>query len=267
MDIDKIKTIDCLEDDPEREKQLRNIRGAIEQRTMEALRLFQERFGVAGNRRDFINCLKEIWPENDDHRAKPTFFIDFEQDGELQKLNIVFDRSSEYDSNSRTIRINIDPLFPDRTSDDESKAARFEGGLKILQSVYHEVEHIYYQGSPLEPKDIEETLEYLGHPGEIRAFARQFASLYQQHYPGELFSLEKMQALAQAFGDNRAINYFISFADPSKQEKYAQYADIGRIHQTVASLTERFSNRFNLEAIVIPGRNSVVQVIGSDSLQ
>src|SRR5690606_24908173 len=123
--------------------------------------------------------------------------------------------------------------------------------LRVLQSIYHEVEHLYYPGET----KTEDGLKYLGNPGEIRAFARQFTFLYHHHYPNSIFDLKKMQALAESYRDKRAIFYFIQFANHEKQKEYRERADVAQIHKEVTSLTERFCNDLHLQRMIRQNRD------------
>ena len=94
MDLEKIKTIDYFEDDPEKERRLAYLRDTIEQKIQAAFDLSCERFGNDITREEFFECLKVVWPENNGRKTKPHFFIDFEHAGETKRLTVIFGDSS-----------------------------------------------------------------------------------------------------------------------------------------------------------------------------
>lgn len=183
---------------------------------------------------DFVEHLQRIW-ENDNvpYRRKPKFKLQGLH-GETYTVRFSND-VTEYDSHGKEFTFGINSIRQATTTQ-----ARRLALSNLLDSVYHEIQHIYTPGSDLEPTTIAETIEYLGNAGEIQAHARQFARRYKDEYPGQPFTVEKMQELADTLkeqGSNKAYNYFVSFADPEKQIKYAQYGDIKKIHEAVVAAT------------------------------
>ncbi len=238
------ETIDFLEENSEKEVALSHLRRVIIEKTQAVFKRIQGEFGNLATRRDFFSLLSEIWPENNGRRVKPEYYINFEYAGKLKKIAVIFGDSSsadkpifESDGISKRVFIRLDSI----NSHWEKRPVTPEGVNVFLENVYHEVEHVFYPGhDSLDDSDLAELIGYYTNPGEIRAYARQFAHTYSLHYPGEIFDLKKMQALALESGDGRAINYFNSFADPEKQAKYAEFGDIKKTHETIVSLTERF---------------------------
>ena len=158
-------------------------------------------------------------------------------------LGIRFDQHSGYVAENRRLDINIAPLLEARDTHALRQATQF-----ILQDVYHETEHIFVPGFPMQYgidlEGPEQTVEYLCHPGEIHAFARQYAFRYSQAYPGEPFELQKMRELTEVLQNERkrradAYNYFVAFALPATQEKYRDVVDLAEVHRSIVAETER----------------------------
>lgn len=98
---------------------------------------------------------------------------------------------------------------------------------KIKLSVFHEMEHMKHLGDELleeEDDDLKRlaSVQYLSHPGEMRAHARQFAILYSDTFPGQPFDLKKLRSLAEE--DPKIRSYFIRLADPEVVSKYMELA-------------------------------------------
>jgi hypothetical protein len=185
---------------------------------------------------DIVQCLQRVWPENDGvpWQRKPRFRIPNLD----EELTIRFDLHSDYDITNKIMTLNISNLRDAKTPEELGAAL-----TNVLEDVYHESEHIYNPGSDIEPVDVQETIEYLGNPGEIEAHARQFAYRYRKEFPGEPFDLAKMKDLAQRIkgtgrGDKH-YNYFVSFADPIKQEKFKEFGDVKTIHEKIVEATLR----------------------------
>lgn len=165
---------------------------------------------------------------------------EFDLPGLPVPLRIRFDRSSYVDE-SGMMCLDVSP-FLETQNVNELKKAR----MLFLRDVYHEAEHIFVKGDSREYgigfEDSAEWIRYANHPGEINAFGRQFAYRYLQEYSGESFILGKMCVLAEKLeaesNDCAASNYFIVFANPEKQEKYKNIADLARIHGLIVEATK-----------------------------
>ncbi len=187
---------------------------------------------VQGEKKDFVEELLAIWTDNDGSRkdAKPRFYV---RAGDVE-IKVVFDGGNEYDSASRTVMLDISHLRTAKTIEELDEAF-----VSILESLYHEVEHVYNPGVELDDEDVGGVIAYLCNDGEISAHARQFAFRYLQEYPGVQFEPERMTALAEHLGSAKMHNYFIAFADPQKQIMYRQFADLEMIHQKMMTETMR----------------------------
>ncbi len=157
-------------------------------------------------------------------------------------LRIRFDQHSCYSREFQQMDVNIGPLLNARTVTELENAMYL-----VLEDIYHETEHIFTPGASqdygIEVENAEEWIKYASHPGEINAFARQFAFRYYQEYTDEPFLLEKMQTLAsrlKAENPNHIqfFTYFIAFANPSLQEKYRPIANLADIHTSITKETD-----------------------------
>jgi len=201
--------------------------------------LSRYRVGLAsGAKKDIVQCLLEIWPENDGipWQRRPRFNVPGTD------ILIRFEsQTSEYDSVNKTMSLPVGKLRSAKTSEELDLAF-----THLMQSMYHETEHIFNPGQELAgTDDIQEMISYLCNEGEIRAHAKEYAYRYVKEYPGEPFDLLKMQELAlklQAEGKPNARNYFIVFADPEKQEKYGLYGDVKKAHDNMMTMVGKIIN-------------------------
>lgn len=155
-------------------------------------------------------------------------------------LRVRFDRSSGYQPDIQKMSISINPLDNARTVSDLRDAT-----LSILESVYHEAEHIFLPGEPeeyggIDTSDMTRFITYASKPSEINAFARQFAFRYSREYPNEPFEIKKMQVIAEHLKRTRAhaYFYFIHFAKPETQERYNLIADLAQLHDSIIVQTK-----------------------------
>lgn len=95
--------------------------------------------------------------------------------------------------------------------------------LESLKStMHHEAEHIYNIGSNYDINDHEGDkqhiagMEYMNHPGELKAHARQMAYLYSKHFPNQPFDLKKAQSI---ISQPTLKNYFGSLSNPAIWQK------------------------------------------------
>jgi hypothetical protein len=207
-----------------------------------------------------LDCVRDVWQENtgEPWHRKPQYIISgLNQSGTSVKVN--FDLSSRYDSTNNLLTLNSSALREAETEEELEMAYLITG-----EDIYHEVEHLYTPGAEAEffegqdPEEkIKATVEYLLNDGEIAAHARQFAFRYTLAHPNEAFDLEKMKQLAgkiaterkpssiNKHSNNNALNYFVSFSDPEKQEKYKKYGDIKVAHEKVVAKTSEFIALFH----------------------
>jgi hypothetical protein len=184
----------------------------------------------------FTVAAKELWPEHDGHRVKPVFAL-HSLVPEIQDITVQFEY---YNNNGELQRVKGAPggqivlglgALLEARSEDEFEAARED----LIDAIYHETEHITYWGSDIDATEsVEAAVQYLTTEGEIRAFAKQYAFRYSRLFPDEPFDLEKMRTLSGVRG---VMNYFDSFADPAKQEKYRGVADVKHAHEQIVTLT------------------------------
>jgi hypothetical protein len=187
---------------------------------------------VDGESADIVEYLQKVWPENDGApwQRRPRFTVpDLEE-----PILIRFEpHTTEYDSASRTISIAVGELRKASTAEEFERAL-----VQMMQSVYHEAEHIFIPGQELDTGEgVRGTIEYLCNEGEIAAYARQFSYRYKKEFQDQPFNLELMQQLAVKLkdveGNNNAYYYFVLFLDSARQEKYRLYGDVLKAHERI----------------------------------
>lgn len=130
--------------------------------------------------------------------------------------------------------------------------ARFE------KAAWHESEHIFHMGADydVDPDADQEArrlalVEYLSHPGEVRAHARQYALEFSREFPAEPFSIEKFMAIdGGKAATGLAGYYFRFFADPAVQARYdgrGDFAPLAETHRSIVALTSEMTLRFGMD--------------------
>jgi len=197
---------------------------------------------------DFNNSLDQIWPRKSGRRYLPANFPK-----DLQAMEIRFSPTLQDNSNGHLARNPNGGGLQLSLSYGLIQNAKDQNGLQnalkqLEMTVYHETDHIYNPGSDFNTdatNTAQETIRYLSNPGEMRAHAWQYAVYYAKQLPNQPFNLQKIQQLAQQSQDGKAINYFISFADPQKQSKYQQYGNVKNIHDQMVQMTSQFVGQYN----------------------
>lgn len=195
--------------------------------------------------KSFVSKAKEIWPENDGHRIKPTFDLSKLVPG-YQNLSLKFEfYNADYSGELGRVEgreggelvLGLNKLLTAETLEEFNDALQ-----RMFETVYHETEHLAYPGEDLADESTEAILRYYANPGEIRAHSKAYAYRYYQKFPGEGFDLEKMRSIATSSKDKM---FFVSFAD-SQHEKYRNVADqVAKIHDGMIRSTTRFVEYFN----------------------
>ena len=197
--------------------------------------------------RKFVSYFKAEWKTMRGSKLNPYFnFVDIDE--LLDGIELQFGATAEIDSElsfnrnldkiNGTIILGLGELY-------QLQSDRYEAvSTEIQMALFHEIEHILYPGTDLLGPGKENSILYLANPGEMRAFAKQYAYLFTTMYPGEPFNPENLLALCNP-NDNRAKSYFSIFADPQKQQKYANIADLKAINGQMVSLTSRFVDYLN----------------------
>ncbi len=198
-----------------------------------------------------ISSLKEQWPENNDLNGrgrKPTFYIKLDakiphSDDDVEVVKVVFERGEDSDSRQSDLRLRIGLGGIIKS---KNFAELMQQQEDLLDTVYHETEHLYNFGTEVLALDAKGQIEYLSDEGEISAFARQFARRYLVEYPADdEIDITKIVALAneqKADGgpkDWRLRNYFYVFAQPSAQEKYREFGDLKKVNEQITQATQR----------------------------
>lgn len=192
-----------------------------------------------GDTTDVVEYLQKIWTENDGvpWRRKPRFAVpDLEE-----SIFVRFEsETTEYDISSRTMSLAVGPLRKASTPEEFDIAL-----MRLMQSVYHESEHIYNSG---QEADFEEgakgVVEYLCNEGEIAAFARQYSFRYKKEFPDQPFDLDLMQQLAvrlnEEESDHNIYSYFVLFPNPERQEKYKEYGNVLKAYNQIVESMKKF---------------------------
>ena len=114
----------------------------------------------------------------------------------------------------------------------------------LYEHVIHETAHLGFPGTSTDEQGggTEGAVKYLSHPGEMRAYAKEYAFKYRREFPGEPFDLGKMRTIIST-NDER--NYLVRFADSQVQATYHSIADLSDVHAKVVDLTRRFVEHFD----------------------
>ncbi len=203
----------------------------------EKIREAVERYVVekaSGGDKDIVVFLLEGWSDNDGAPAirRPIFNID--------GFTVRFEsEATEYDSTNKRFSFGLGKLREAET-EDEIRAILEE----VVDSVYHEVEHVDTEGAELADETTEAMVKYLCHPGEMEAYGRQFARRYAYTFPGKDFTVERMEELASASkartgGARNLYHYMTVFAKPDKVIEYAGFGDVAAARQAVIEATKK----------------------------
>lgn len=195
-----------------------------------------------------VEAIRRIWGGESRGRkfSLPSQFGDLSRQLSISFVTGTMDNSngelSRYPDGSMELQVNLGKLQNARDLQSKQNALR-----QIEMAIYHETDHIYSSGSDFDSDasdKVQETIRYLSHPGEVKAHAWQYAIYYMRQFPSQPFNLSNMQQLAQQL-DNKARAYYISFAQPEKQQQYSQYGNVANIHQNIVSMTQEFVEYLN----------------------
>lgn len=117
----------------------------------------------------------------------------------------------------------------------------------FFATLVHECAHIFEEVGA-EPDDLEEdgkvrALNYLLSSGEINSHAWEYAVYYTNTYPQQPFDYQKLVQMANASQNNNLRNYILSFADPAKQQLYAQHQnkyDLATAHKQIVQKIQQY---------------------------
>jgi|GEM_PF-3279728 len=217
--------------------------------------------------------LKTIWPEHDGHRVKPRFsltWISPDLDCEPKRASSSARPSEAKQTRVHTLdsfRVKFEPMRATDEADfsyvktDDGYEGELTFGLRSLleassadtlaeavntlyEHVIHETAHLGFPGTSTDEQGggTEGAVKYLSHPGEMRAYAKEYAFKYRREFPGEPFDLGKMRTIIST-NDER--NYLVRFADSQVQATYHSIADLSDVHAKVVDLTRRFVEHFD----------------------
>lgn len=197
----------------------------------------------------FLSVLSKVWPENDGQRIKPRFFLEWISP-QLAGVSVKFEPLRDVSEADYAFVEGQDggiiTLGWKTVLEADSREAARSAMETVFEHVVHETAHIFYPGTSIDEQGggIEGAVKYLCHPGEMRAYAKEYAFKYRRAFPGEPFDLEKMRSIIST-NDER--NYLIQFANPQKQEEYRAVANVAQTHTTVVRLIEAFVRHFDCE--------------------
>lgn len=193
--------------------------------------------------------IKIIWPDFEGQRNKPNFKIPKEMlPIDISEVVVIFETNSSESGRFKgqiDIRLPLQHLMDAKSEQDIKNACSY-----ILQTLFHEVEHIKFEGADLESDDPEDVFAYLSNPGEIRAHAKEYAFLYCSVYPNQEFDIDKMKEIISLSesGKSQTIhkdripkirNYLIRFGDGTA-EKYKEFGDVLEVNKQIIDLITKF---------------------------
>jgi hypothetical protein len=192
-----------------------------------------------GHGRDIVEYLLEDWTDNDGAPAirRPIF--------QFEGYGIRFEsQSTEYDHSNKRFSFALSKLRQAETEDEIRDEME-----DIVDSIYHEAEHIYTPGADLESDTGEGMVKYLCNPGEIEAYGRQFARRYAHEYPNEEFNMEHMEELAEKSkaktgGARNLYHYMTVFNKPERASEFSVFGDVKAARESVIEATQRHLMHF-----------------------
>jgi hypothetical protein len=250
----------------EKERKLYELDLFVEKKVEEALRMVAkkiEEMKVQGRDvekfRFITNELKKVFSDFEGASSKPNFKISSEiLPDPSKRVRLRFDHTSGSvghvaGSDLFTITLPLQQLYSAQTLEEFDDAR-----IALVQTIYHEIEHIELWGADvLDTKDSAAIVEYLCNPGEMRAYAKQYAYLYVEHFTGEPFRLEDMRQIIQWNRDGqrqdipktkifKAIAYFEQFFDRAFQKKYEHTANLQEVAIGFMRLVNKFVDEMNV---------------------
>lgn len=152
--------------------------------------------------KSFVQLFQSIWPENDNRGATTAFRLDalsLEMGNTVLRLAPMTQNASMgHDlKGNPVIRLGLMRLL-----NATSETLRLEQE-KLCVVLVHEMEHLIAFGDEdlSGGEDEGQRFAYLSHPGEMRANAKMYAYLFNQHFPGDEFQREKLLSL-KALSEN-----------------------------------------------------------------
>lgn len=193
----------------------------------------------------FYDAMPKVWPENErgrdfflpknrfpDHSSIRFRIEPFASESETVKTNGVVN----------TISIGVKELQDSLLKGDSASAEQHLG--RIAGSLNHEMTHLHHKGADAGDGGAEDAIRYLTNPGEMRAHAKDYAYTWSRAFPGQPFDAQKfVQAVIPKLVQSKqkkASNYFVAFADPSKQAKYKGVADIGAAYRQLIGMIDGY---------------------------
>lgn len=197
----------------------------------------------------FYDAMANAWPENERGRD---FFLPKDrfpdQSGIRFRIEPFASESETVKTNGvvNTISIGVKELQDSLLKRDS--AAANQHLERIAGSLNHEMTHLHHKGADAGDGGVEDAIRYLTTPGEMRAHAKDYAYTWSRNFPGQPFDAQKfvqsvIPRLVQS-KQKKATNYFVAFADPAKQAKYKNVADIGNAHKQLIGMINGYVNYY-----------------------
>jgi len=171
--------------------------------------------------RKFMSAIKRVWKtRKDGHYSIPVSKVPYP----YSQLKVAFIKSATSSLDGWMMKISSSRMRKANTKEEAERARVIINGV-----VYHEVEHIFFSGTHVDRKKKDKMnayIEYLIHPGEIRAYAKMYAYIFSQAFPGEPFDYRKMSRLSRDWQVYSAVYYFEVFNDAHFVKKYPRVRGI-----------------------------------------
>lgn len=205
----------------------------------------------SGNFQSFEKYVHYVWPQDaiQDNLVLPNIFPP-DIAGKQVLFKLEFNNhpadTLHKDGKFNGFVINILPFNKAKTIEE------IDSYLESLKStMHHEAEHIYNIGSNYDKNDHEGDekykagMEYMNHPGELKAHARQMAYLYSKNFPNQPFDLEKAQSI---INQPTLKNYFGSLSNPETWQKSVEKFGHNHLnpHDKIMSLVPQYLKQYNL---------------------
>lgn len=208
-----------------------------------------------GNSKSFSDYAEQVWPKEAIQRYTLVLPGSLPPDVAGKKVQFKWQSSIHrattlhYDGKFDGFVINVAPIDKATTPEEIDS---YISGLK--STMHHEAEHIFNPGS-LYDTDADDdhdakqrsAINYMSHPGELKAHARQMAYVYSQKFPGEPFDLKKAQSILNHPGFNQTHrNYFQNLSNPGVWDGHVAKYGLNQAnpHDQIVSLMPQYLNQY-----------------------
>ena len=195
------------------------------------------------------DAISKFWLENVRGRD---FFLPKDQFPNHSQIRFRIEQFSNESSTSKvngeinTISIGVKDLQESLLRRDKVGAQQHLD--RISGSLNHEMTHLHHKGANEGDGSVEDSIRYMTAQGEMMAHAKDYAWTWSRSFPGQPFDPQKfMEVIVPKLVNSKqtkAKNYFVSFADPSKQEKYKHIADVGAANKQLIGMVSGYVNYY-----------------------